>query len=112
MGAVFMKSFLYFVSRSMTYTPKIVVALIAAILFFAIIATVSGCAQIPIGATEMSAEQLTAIAKDKNTLAKCYRIPTPYGTISAIVVLVDKGAQPNGTVQIDPDCKTIITNGK
>ena len=59
----------------------------------------------------MSAEQLTAAAKDKNASVVCAVGTGPWGKVVSTYVNVDKASVSNGAVVVDSECKTTITTG-
>jgi starvation-inducible outer membrane lipoprotein len=78
------------------------------ILFVALL--LAACANLPADPSKMTAEQLTAWAKDKNANIACSTYKGLYGTGVVNYVVLDKGIVVNGTVVLDPECKVTITN--
>ncbi len=76
----------------------------------ALLALIAGCAQIPADPSKMTAEQLSAWAKDKNANIACSTYKGVYGTGVVNYVVLDKGIVVNGTVVLDSECKVTITN--
>lgn len=76
-----------------------------------IVLALAGCgATIPANPEKMSAEQLTAFAKDKNANVACGVINGPWGKGVATYVVLDKAVVFNGSVTVDSECKVTITN--
>lgn len=67
----------------------------------------AGCAGL--GAPNMSPEQLSAAAKDKNASVACGTGTGPWGKVNTVYVNVDKASVTNGTVSVDAECKISIT---
>lgn len=67
-----------------------------------------GCAGITTP-NNMSAEQLTAMAKDKSAGVFCGEGTGPWGKVRTTTVNVDKAAVPNGTVTVTGECNVTIT---
>lgn len=85
-----------------------VILILAALLF-----VLAGCAgAIPADPAKMSAEQLTAWAKDRNANIACSTFKGVYGTGIVNYVVLDKGIVVNGSVTVDTDCRVTITNSK
>lgn len=79
--------------------------------FFALLLTLpilAGCPTLPANPEKMSPEQLREWAKDKNANIACGVGHTPYGKVTALYVILDKGIVVNGTVTVDPECKVTI----
>lgn len=74
------------------------------------VASLAACASLPADPAKMSAEQLTAYAKDRNATASCAVINSPYGRGVATYVVLDKGTIINGTLTMDSECKVSISN--
>lgn len=70
-----------------------------------------GCAGMTMPSSSMSAEQLTALAKDKSAGVTCQEAVGPWGRGRNTVVNVDKASIPSGTVTVDAECKVTITTG-
>ena len=68
-----------------------------------------GCQTMP-GTTNMTPEQLTAIAKDKSFAVVCSTVAGPWGTGKFIYVTDDKGVIANGGIAVSPDCVVTMTN--
>jgi hypothetical protein len=69
-----------------------------------------GCMTLPADPAKMSAEQLTAWAKDRNANIACTVINSPYGRGVATYVVLDKGIVINGNVTVDGECKVSVSN--
>src|SRR6266436_2538136 len=69
---------------------------------------ISGCAT-P-GQSTMSADQLRALASDKNFSAVCSTIMGPWGTGKFVYVNVDKTVVVNGAISVDDKCLVTMTN--
>lgn len=69
----------------------------------------AGCASIPGDPSRMSADQLTALAKDRSASAACTVVNTPWGPGRTIYISLDKATIAGGTVTIGPDCTATIT---
>jgi starvation-inducible outer membrane lipoprotein len=72
----------------------------------------AGCAQVPqnYDPSKMSAEQLKAIASDKNATVSCAKVVGTGGTGVVVFVTLDKSTIPaNGAVVVDAECKTTVT---
>lgn len=67
----------------------------------------SGCAGI--GAPNMSPEQLSAAAKDKNASVACGTGSGPWGKINTVYVNVDRASISNGVVTVDAECKVSVS---
>ncbi len=78
-------------------------AIIVAVLLLA------GCQTMP-GTTNMTPEQLTAIAKDKSFAVVCSTVAGPWGTGKFIYVTDDKGVIASGGISVSPDCVVTMTN--
>ena len=77
-------------------------------LFFAMcILALSGCAT---QGTQMSAEQLKAIAADKNFSAVCSNVVGPWGNAKFVYANVDRSVVVNGTIAIDANCLVTMSN--
>jgi len=83
---------------------------IAMLITIAIFALVGGCMSLPYNPADMSAEQLTAAAKDKNASVVCAIGNSPYGRAVIVTVNLDQKVIVQGTVTVDDTCKTTITN--
>jgi len=69
----------------------------------------SGCAMF--GApTGMSADQLSAYAKDKNSSAVCWTVLGPGWTSHVVAVNFDETRYAGGTITVNPDCAATITS--
>ena len=66
----------------------------------------SGCAT----QSQMSAEQLRALAMDKNFSAVCSTIIGPYGTGRFVYVNVDRAVVANGAISVDANCLITMSN--
>jgi hypothetical protein len=64
---------------------------------------IAGCSSIP-SQSNLSAEQITAFAKDKSISAICSRLPTPWGVSFVNVLSVDQSVLHNGKVSVDGAC--------
>lgn len=68
----------------------------------------AGC-QTP-GSSQMTADQLKAIAADKNFSAACSNIVGPWGTGKFVFVNVDRSVVVNGTIAVDANCLVTMSN--
>jgi hypothetical protein len=68
-----------------------------------------GCATLPGNPTEMSAEQLKELVKDKNANVGCATVQTPYKG-NVVYLVLDKAVIVNGSIIVDSDCKITITS--
>lgn len=69
----------------------------------------SGCASF--NAPTMSADQLKAVAADKNFSAVCATGTGVWGTVKTVYVNVDKSVVPNGGITVDSNtCSVTMTN--
>lgn len=84
--------------------------IIAGLLTIIVFACTSGCTALPYNPADMTAEQLTAAAKDKNASVVCAIGNTPYGRAVIVTVNLDQKVIVQGTVTVDDTCKTTITN--
>lgn len=70
-----------------------------------------GCGGLkPIDYVAMTPEQIREFAKIKDASIMCIIANTPYGKATAVYANVDKGVASNGSVTVDDQCKTSITN--
>jgi hypothetical protein len=69
---------------------------------------VAGCAST--GVQNMSAEQLKALAQDKNFSAVCSNVTGPWGMARFVYTNVDKGSVPNGAISVDANCVVTMSN--
>lgn len=60
--------------------------------------------------SQMSADQLKAIAADKNFSAVCSNLMGPYGTGKFVYVNVDRSVVANGTIAVDANCNITMAN--
>jgi hypothetical protein len=60
--------------------------------------------------SKMSADQIREAVKDKSVLAACASGKTAAGNLTTVSVSADQVKQLSGSVTIDTDCKTVITN--
>lgn len=79
---------------------KIILALLAT--------TLTGCGTF--GASQMSAEQLTAAGKDKNASVVCAVGTGPWGKVVTTYVNVDKSTVLNGSVSVNGECQVSFIN--
>ena len=79
---------------------KICIALAAILL--------AGCAST--GVQNMTAEQLKALAADKNFSAVCSNVTGPWGMARFVYTNVDKGSVPNGAISVDANCVVTMSN--
>lgn len=71
------------------------------------ISVLSGCA------TQMSADQLRAMAQDKSALAVCGSWTNGLSGIAQLTVVnLDKDTVPAGTIQVNKDCSVTMTVDK
>lgn len=70
----------------------------------------AACTSLPADPAKMSAEQLTAYAKDRNATVSCGVVNSPYGRGVMTYVVLDKAVVINGTVGVDSECKVTISN--
>jgi hypothetical protein len=70
----------------------------------------TGCATLPADPASMSADQIKALALDKNASVACTVINSPYGRGVATFVNLDRAVIAHGTVSVDAECKVTITN--
>lgn len=74
----------------------------------------SGCAGLGLGGTpnaSLSAEQMKAMASDKNANAFCGVASGPWGKVITTYVVVDKSVLSDGGFAVDENCKVqLITN--
>lgn len=80
----------------------------AALLVLAL--ALAGCSTL--GANNMSAEQLTAAAKDKNASAVCATGTGPWGKVTSVFVNVDKASINSGQITVDSECKITVSTAK
>jgi len=66
----------------------------------------AGCAQNP---ASMSADQLNALAKDKNASLTCSKVIAAGVTATLVLVNVDEIARVNGSASVTADCLATIT---
>ena len=73
----------------------------------------AGCGATPIvDYTKMSADQITAVVRDKTAVGNCLKANTPYGTATSTYIAIDKAAvAAGGTVAINAECQITFTNG-
>lgn len=69
-----------------------------------------GCAILPGNPTDMTAEQLKELVKDKNANIGCATVETPYKA-NVIYLVLDKGIILSGSVVVKSNCEVTITNG-
>jgi hypothetical protein len=79
---------------------KICIALAAILL--------AGCAST--GVQNMTAEQLKALAQDKNFSAVCSSVTGIWGNARFVYTNVDKGTVPNGAISVDANCLVTMSN--
>ena len=68
----------------------------------------TGCGGLPADPTNMSPEQITALAKDRSASAACTLVTTPWGPQRTLYVSLDKSAISSGGVTVTPDCQMSI----
>ena len=76
-----------------------------------LVTLLAGCAQVPqnYDPSKMSADQLKAIASDKNATVSCAKVVGTGGTGVVVFVNLDKSTIPvNGSVTVDDACKTTV----
>jgi len=79
--------------------------------YLLLVLALAGCAQTPqnYDPSKMSAEQLKAVAADKNATVSCGKVVAATGTAVVVFVNLDKSAIPvNGSVTVDDACKTTV----
>jgi hypothetical protein len=70
-----------------------------------------GCASLG-GNPNLTPEQLSAAAKDKNASVACGTGSGPWGKVNTVYVNVDKASLPGAaSVAVDAECKVTITSG-
>ncbi len=69
----------------------------------------AGCQNMP-GQSQMTAEQLKAVAADKNFSAVCSNVQGAWGTGKFVYANVDKSVVINGTISVDSNCVITMTN--
>lgn len=75
----------------------------------ALLLLVPGCASMQ--GSNMSADQLRAVAADKGLAGGCVTVVGPWGTARTTFVSADKGVVINGAVSVDPNtCAVTFTN--
>ena len=77
------------------------------VLGLAVIA-LSGCAYLPADPSKMSAEQLKAAARDKNSSVACSNGKTAAGNVTLVYVNVDQAVPLGSSVTVEADCKTTV----
>jgi hypothetical protein len=76
-----------------------------------LIPLLAGCAGLG-GSPNMSPEQLSAAAKDKNASVACGTGSGPWGKVNTVYVNVDKASLTGAaSVSVDTDCKVTVTAG-
>lgn len=71
----------------------------------------SGCASM--WQPKLDADQLKAMAADKNAGVTCATVTGMYGTVKYATVNLDKSVIPNGSVTVDGEkCSATITTAK
>lgn len=60
----------------------------------------------------MTANQIKAIAADKNAAVVCSSVPTPMGAAKVVVVNLDQRTIDNGGISADSDCRVTINTQK
>ena len=60
--------------------------------------------------TKMSADQISAAVKDKDSAVICIQAGTPWGKQSTTMIRADKGVVVNGAITVDGDCKASFSN--
>jgi ABC-type Fe3+-hydroxamate transport system substrate-binding protein len=69
----------------------------------------TGCATT--GGQDMSAEQLRAVAADKNFSAVCSTVTGLWGQGKFVFVNIDKSVVVNGAISVDANCLVTMSNG-
>jgi hypothetical protein len=69
----------------------------------------SGCASFA-PPSNLTADQLKAIASDKNFTAVCTNIVGPSGNGKFVYVNIDKSVVANGAITVDPNCVITMSN--
>lgn len=88
-----------------SWLPALVLVLIVAMLF--------GCAvPPPMDPSKMTAEQITAAAKDRSALAICTTVNSPWGVGRTVHVQLDKATIPDGDVSVATDCAVTVRTNK
>ncbi len=77
-----------------------------------VVLMLSGCASLFGSGQTLSAEQITAMGKDKNANAICITASGPWGKAITTYVVVDKSVLNTGTFGVDTDCKVTMQNEK
>ncbi len=77
-------------------------------LFVLLLLALPGCTSL--GAPNLTADQLNAMAKDKNFTAFCLTGAGPTGTGKAVYANVDKSVVVNGAITVAPDCSITMSN--
>jgi hypothetical protein len=76
-----------------------------------LIPLLAGCASLG-GNPNLTPEQLSAAAKDKNASVACGTGSGPWGKVNTVYVNVDKASLPGAaSVAVDAECKVTITSG-
>lgn len=68
----------------------------------------AGCAT-PQNTLGLTAEQLSAIAKDKNVNVFCSAINTTFTSGTVVSLVIDRGIITNGTLDVGKDCAVTFT---
>lgn len=75
------------------------------------VGTLQGCASM--WQPKLDADQLKAMAADKNAGVTCATVTGMYGTVKYATVNLDKSVIPNGSVTVDGEkCSATITTAK
>ena len=72
----------------------------------------AGCANLTGSGTQLSAEQMKAMANDKNATAFCGIASGPWGKVITSYVVVDNKVIMDGGFSVDETCKVQFQNAK
>lgn len=78
-------------------------------ILLATLVLLAGCNTLPGDPANMTAEQIKANAKDRNSTAACVSGKTAAGNVTTIYINADQGVRLGSTVNIKADCETTIT---
>jgi starvation-inducible outer membrane lipoprotein len=78
----------------------------------ALVLLLAGCTTLPADPSNMTPEQLKAIAIDKNVTGSCVIARNMTGTVAMVFVNLDKTSIKSGSLIVKPgsDCETTITS--
>jgi hypothetical protein len=74
-----------------------------------VVLLLAGCAGLQSN-PNLSADQLKAMASDKNATVLCSKVVGAFGTVKTVYVVLDQRVISDGTVTTDDECKVGITN--